>query len=226
MRQNTVLNDQFVAEGLQRLQEQAFAVGGPGYQTQELVNTSVIQQTMTRRCEDVRRSSQWGFVDFSNRFSTEGIDDWLLEVRSRCYVLGVGTRVTYRVFLYPDMPGWLEVFDEEILTDGLFDTSGSNDPSDARTLKSELIAFPRTVDNIPEWMWTTFKAEAITPPLYNPELRTVDYDNKRRPVTDRGTDFSVEPTVIDPSLKPGVFARLCKKLTRRQHLTRLWGHWA
>ncbi|MFI2563990.1 hypothetical protein [Paenarthrobacter sp. NPDC018779] len=202
----------FVAEGLERLKAEAFREGGPGDKAQELVSTSVIQQSMSRRCEDVRRGSQWGFLDFSNRFSTETIDDWLLEVRSRCYSPGVGTWVSYRVFLYPDAPGRLEVFDEEILTDGLFAASGWNDPSDADTLRSELLAFPRTVDNIPEWMWTVFRAEGVTPPIYNPELKTVDYDNKRRPVTDRGTDFSVEPTVIDPSLESGVLSRIGKKL--------------
>ncbi|MFK0004265.1 hypothetical protein [Paenarthrobacter sp. NPDC090522] len=63
-------------------------------------------------------------------------------------------------------------------------------------------------------MWTVFRAEGVTPPIYNPELKTVDYDNRRRPVTDRGTVFSVEPTVIDPSLESGVLSRIGKKLFR------------
>ncbi|MFK0006969.1 hypothetical protein ACIQTZ_07945 [Paenarthrobacter sp. NPDC090520] len=52
----------------------------------------------------------------------------------------------------------------------------------------------------------------MTPPIYNPEFKSVDWKNRRRPVTDRGTDFSVEPTVIDPALDPGVLSRIGKKL--------------
>ncbi|MGF4045180.1 hypothetical protein ACX800_12785 [Paenarthrobacter nitroguajacolicus] len=113
------------------------------------------------------------------------------------------------MFLYPDAPGRLEVFDEELLTKGLFASSGSQrSPSDAATWKSELIAFPRTAENIPEWMRDIFRSEGVTPPIYNPEFESVDWENRRRPVTERGTDFTVEPTVIDPSLEPGVFAKI------------------
>lgn len=213
MRRSVVIDTPFVAAGLARLQAEAFSEGGPGYGAQEVVSTSVVQQSLSRRCEAVRINGQWGFPSFSARFSDEAMDDWLLEVRERCYGPGEGTWITYRVLLYPDVPGRLEVFDEELLTQGLFASSGSQrSPSDASTWKSELIAFPRTADNIPEWMWAAFRAEDIAPPLYNPELRTVDWDNRRRPVTDRGTDFTVEPTVIDPSLEPGVFAKISKKL--------------
>ena len=52
----------------------------------------------------------------------------------------------------------------------------------------------------------------MTPPIYDSDLKTVDWDNRRRPVTERGTDFAVESTVIDPSLEPGVFAKIGKKL--------------
>ncbi|MFC8039236.1 hypothetical protein ACFUOZ_07765 [Paenarthrobacter sp. NPDC057355] len=61
-------------------------------------------------------------------------------------------------------------------------------------------------------MQETFRAGNITPPLYNPDLRTVDWDNRRRPVTERGTDFTEEPSVINPSLELGVFAKISKKL--------------
>ncbi len=60
----------------------------------------------------------------------------------------------------------------------------------------------------PEWMRDIFRSEGVTPPIYNPEFESVDWENRRRPVTERGTDFTVEPTVIDPSLEPGVFAKI------------------
>jgi hypothetical protein len=68
------------------------------------------------------------------------------------------------------------------------------------------------LDNIPDWMLGIFRAEGVTPPVYNAELRCVDWNNKRRPVTDRGTDLSIEPTVIDQAQEPGVFAKIGKKL--------------
>ncbi len=40
----------------------------------------------------------------------------------------------------------------------------------------------------------------------------MEWKNRRRPVTERGTDLTVEPTIIDPSLEPGVFAKIAKKL--------------
>jgi hypothetical protein len=85
-------------------------------------------------------------------------------------------------------------------------------PSEAASWTQQLVAYPRTADNIPAWIWDVFRAEGVTPPVYNPEFKSVDWNNKRRPVTERGTDVTVEPTVIDPSLEPGAFARIGKKL--------------
>jgi hypothetical protein len=59
------------------------------------------------------------------------------------------------------------------------------------------------VDNIPHWMWAALRAEGMTAPVYNPDLKTVDWDNKRLPVSDAGTDFSVDPVIIDPTKEPG-----------------------
>ncbi|MFC8039233.1 hypothetical protein ACFUOZ_07750 [Paenarthrobacter sp. NPDC057355] len=207
------LHDEFVREGLKRLQLEAFSERGPGSGAEEVVSTSVVQQAMSRRYDDVKRNGQWEQADISSDFSDEAMDRWLLELRERCYVIGEGTWMTCRVFLYPDQPGRLEVFDEELLTKGLHSTSGRlNAPSSAATLTSELLAFPRTAENIPSWIQDAFASEGVTPPLYNPEFNSVDWNNRRRPVTERGTDFTVEPTIIDPSLKPGVFAKIGKRL--------------
>lgn len=58
----------------------------------------------------------------------------------------------------------------------------------------------------------TLRGEGIPPPVYNPELKTVDWDNRRLPVTDSGTDFSAEPVVIDPLKEPGIFSKISQKL--------------
>ena len=55
-------------------------------------------------------------------------------------------------------------------------------------------------------------AGGVSPPLYNPELKTVDWGNKRLPVTDSGTDLSADPVIIDPSQEPGFFSKIGQKL--------------
>jgi hypothetical protein len=61
-------------------------------------------------------------------------------------------------------------------------------------------------------MWDVFRADGVSPPVYNADLKTVDWDNKRLPVSDTGTDFSVDPAVIDPAKEPGVFSKISKKI--------------
>ncbi len=111
----------------------------------------------------------------------------------------------------PDSDGRLETFDFELFRpdsdDGIPDR-----PADALTLFQDLKAFPRTLDNIPQWMWRVFRAEGVTPPVYNPQLQTVEWANKRLPVNEKGTDFSAQPEFIDPSKEPSVFAKIGKKL--------------
>ncbi|MFJ4028295.1 hypothetical protein ACIPWF_13050 [Paenarthrobacter sp. NPDC089989] len=89
------------------------------------------------------------------------------------------------------------------------------EPAVAKHWAQHLLYYPRTVDNIPPWMWDIFRAEGITPPVYNPQFHSVDWKNRRRPVTERGTDLTAEPTIIDPSKEPGRFAKFTKKLFSR-----------
>ncbi|WP_243753199.1 hypothetical protein [Paenarthrobacter sp. MSM-2-10-13] len=161
----------------------------------------------------MQADSGMSFMAGERRFSREAWNDWLEECRLLAYRRGAGTWTTAEVAIFPDRPGQLQLFDEERLErdpDG--DWYPGEHPSDANVWAEELLHFPRTADNIPEWMWNIFRAEDLTPPIYNPELQSVDWKNRRRPVTDKGTDFSVEPAVIDPSLEPGVFSKISKKL--------------
>ncbi|MFK0007277.1 hypothetical protein ACIQTZ_09500 [Paenarthrobacter sp. NPDC090520] len=150
------------------------------------------------------------------RFSHAAWNDWLETCRVLAYQPGHGTWTTAEVVVFPDSAGEASFFDEEHLE---LDADGEwypgQRPSNASAWAQELYAFPRTVDNIPAWMWDIFRAEGVTPPIYNPQFNSVDWKNRRRPVTDRGTDFSVEPTIIDPSKEPGKFARFSNKLLRR-----------
>jgi hypothetical protein len=206
-------NDPFVIEGLERLRREAFGPSGFAVGASELVDVLVHRRTNTfwtgrMYVEGVRTHRGSGL-----RFSDEALDDWLDECRERAYVLGVGTWTTAEVHIYPEQPGRLDLFDEEHLER---DTYGEwfpgGHPSGAATWIQQLLAYPRTAENIPAWMWDIFRAEDVTPPVYDPELKCVDWNNKRRPVTERGTDLSVEPTVIDSSQEPGVFAKIGKKL--------------
>ncbi|XAS68078.1 hypothetical protein V3C33_01725 [Micrococcaceae bacterium Sec5.7] len=213
MRASATVDDPFIRAGLVRLQQEAFAEGGLGYGADEVVSTSVPRQVMGQRSEDILRNGVWGYRNGFLDFSHEAMDAWVLELRRHLYVVGAGTWVTYRFHVFPAADGRLEVFDEEIFP---LDESGKPDwassPATAGDLHGELVAFPRTVDNIPAWMWEVFRAEGVMPPVYNPVLRTVDWKNRRLPVTEDGTDFSVDDMVIDPSKEPGFFSKIGRKL--------------
>jgi len=200
-----------VTSGLRRLQVETFKEGGLGSCAQEVVSTSVIHQAWSRRTEEILRDGVWGARSFSLDFSREAMSQWLKQIRRESYVLGAGTWTSCKVYLYPDSDGRLEVFDVELLRLA-HETTIPDRPADALTLFQDLKAFPRTLDNIPQWMWTVFRAEGITPPVYNPQLQMVEWANKRLPVTENGTDFSVQPEIIDPSKEPGIFAKIGKKL--------------
>lgn len=151
--------------------------------------------------------------DRHEEFSYEALIVWLDECRSRSYEPGSGTWTTAEVHVYPTRPGIVEVFEEEHLQkmhDGSWYPGAQ--PADASLWARQLLAYPRTADRIPRWMWDIFKAENVTPPLYNPDFRSVDWNNRRYPVAEWGTDFSAGPSVIDPALKPGFFASISKKL--------------
>lgn len=213
MLRGTVVTSRFIEQGLVQLQAETFAAGGLGFGAEEVVSTSLVQQGMSRRYENVLRAGGWGYPDFEKDFSHELMDVWLLNVRMELYVPGRGTYKTYRVHLFPDAPGRLEVFYEEILTAGLFGAPEDADPpANAADVRSELKAFPRTVDNIPKWMWDALRVGGVTSPVYNPELKTVDWENRRLPVIDSGTDFSVHPVIIDPSKEPGFSSKIGAKL--------------
>lgn len=200
-----------VDNGLQRLRTEAFAQGGLGFGAEAIISHTIIHQAWSRRTEDILQNGVWGFIHSFQDFSVESMDYWLKDIRRSSYVPGIGTWTSCKVYLYPDSDGKLETFDTEVLRPAQ-ETTIPDRPADALTLFQDLKAFPRTLDNIPQWMWTVFRAEGVTPPVYNAQLNTVEWANKRLPVTENGTDFSVEPEIIDPSKEPGVFAKIGKKL--------------
>jgi hypothetical protein len=137
---------------------------------------------------------------------------WLDEFKRSAFRPGSGGWITVQVHVFPDAPGLVQVFDDEIPASGGMGGAASRRLGTAGALTSELLAFPRTVDNIPQWMWEVFRAEGATPPVYNPDLKTADWDNKGLPVTGEGTDCAVDPVIIDPTKEPGEFSKISKKL--------------
>lgn len=205
----------FVQSGLQRLSDEAFGEAGFARGMDEVVHVLIHRRTNTLGHGHMVSD---GDILFTGRtdaesFSYEALNVWLDECRILAYSPGRGSWTTAEVHVFPNTHGRLELFDEEHLEkDAQGNWPPGGRPASASTWAQQLLAFPRTVDNIPSWMWDIFRAEGVTPPIYNPEFNSVDWNNKRRPVTERGTDFTVEPTVIDASLEPGVFARIGKKL--------------
>jgi hypothetical protein len=207
--------DPFVIAGLERLSKEAFGASGFAVGTDEVVHVLVHRRTNTLGYGHKVAGNMTIYKgrSFEDDFSHEALNRWLDACRNLAYRPGLGTWTTAEIHVYPDKPGRVDFFDEEHLerdSDGEWYAGGR--PADAAIWAQQLLAYPRTLDNIPDWMWEIFRAEGVAPPVYNAELRCVDWNNKRRPVTDSGTDFSTEPTIIDPSLEPGVFAKIGKKL--------------
>jgi hypothetical protein len=206
-------SDQFIVSGLERLQQEAFGSSGFAVGMDEVVATLVHRSSTSSWHGTMKSGSAVTYLSGAKRFSRDAWNAWLDECRLRSYEPGKGTWTTAEVRIFPNLPGRVEFFDEERLErDPAGDWYPGEHPAGAATWAKELLRYPRTAGNIPSWMWNIFRSEGVTPPIYNPEFESVDWNNRRRPVTERGTDFTVEPTVIDPSLEPGVFARIGKKL--------------
>ncbi|MFF2844220.1 hypothetical protein [Paenarthrobacter sp. NPDC057981] len=208
-------SEPFVEIGLQRLSGEAFGPDGFAQHMDEVVHVLIHRRTSTFGFGHVVSGDNHIYTGRSDtdRFSYDGLNVWLDECRFLAYSPGVGTWTTAIIHVFPNRPGRLDLYDEELLEkDAQGNWPPGGGPANALTWAQQLLAFPRSAANIPPWLWDIFKAEDVTPPIYNPEFNSVDWKNRRRPVTDRGTDFTVEPTIIDPSLEPGVFAKIGRKL--------------
>ncbi|MFJ5955359.1 hypothetical protein ACIQC5_05300 [Paenarthrobacter sp. NPDC092416] len=206
-------SEALVAQGLERLHEEAFGSTGFALGMDEVVDIVIKRPSSTYRRGHMKSGTKVVQRERDAKYSREALSKWLDDCRMLAFVPGRGTWTTAEVHVFAESTGQLNLFDEEHL-DRMPNGNwypGAH-PSGAGTWAQQLLAYPRTPDNIPSWMWDIFRAEGVTPPVYNPEFKSVDWKNRRRPVTERGTDFTVEPTVIDPSLEPGVFAKIGKKL--------------
>lgn len=205
----------FVQDGLVRLSAEAFGPTGFAKGMDEVVHVLVHRRTNTfghgHMLSDGRIIHK-GRTD-SEDFSFGGLGLWLDKCRELAYRKGQGTWTTAEVHLVPDAPGRLDLFDEErVQRDVHGNWPSGGEPAGAATWAQQLLAYPRTADNIPDWMWGIFRSEEVTPPVYNLQLGCVEWNNRRRPVSDRGTDFSAEPTIIDSTQEPGTFGKIAKKL--------------
>lgn len=205
------LNSPQVATGLERLHKEAFSPSGAGFVADDIKISAVLHEGWSRMTEATWLRGVPQSQDFSVTFSEEATTNWMYELRRSSYVVGQGTWTSCVIRVSQSGDNYIEVFDEEIIRPEK-PTKIPDRPADVKTWARDLKAFPKTIDNIPSWMSEIFRAEGIIPPIYNPEFQSVDWKNRRRQVTDRGTDFSIEPVVIDPTLEPGVFAKIGKKL--------------
>lgn len=91
------------------------------------------------------------------------------EAKLAAYVKGRGTWIFLRVVLRPDAaPTVEELFDREIVGSGPLEH-----PASAAQLVGELAVFPRTRENIPDWMIQTIEAAGEPVPVLDPETDMV-----------------------------------------------------
>lgn len=200
-----------VQTALEALQKACMGPDGAFAEVDELVITQSTFSGFSHRYGDMRIGDTWTFTTGRYRVPVSALG-WLGEFKRSAFRPGFGSWITVRVHVFPDTPGFVEVFDDEISASGGAGGVASRRVGTAGVLTSELLAFPRTADNIPQWMWDVFRSDGVSPPVYNADLNTMDWDNKRLPVSDTGTDFSVDPVIIDPTKEPGVFSKISKKI--------------
>lgn len=206
-------SEPLILKGLDRLYDEAFGASGFALGMDEVVDIVVYRSSSTYKRGHMLSEGRLVQRDLNAMYSREALNRWLDTCRVWAYEPGVGTWTTAEVHVFADRSGRLDLFDEEHLerdSDG--DWYPGAQPSGAASWAEQLLTFPRTAENIPNWMWVIFRAEGVTPPLYNSDFESVDWKNKRWPVTERGTDLSVEPKLIDQSQEQGVFAKIGKKL--------------
>ncbi|MBT2584484.1 hypothetical protein [Arthrobacter sp. ISL-95] len=196
----------YIQEGLRRLQQEALDSGILG-EHQEVRIEVTIRGTSFYRYQTFPQPSPGG-PSVHIPFSENALDSWAEELKRRSYVPGVGTWMKVEIQLHKDAPGQVKFLDDNVTSPAHQFEVGPK----PKEYIVELAAFPRTPDRIPPWMWAIFKEAELQPPIYNPEFKAVDWKNKRRPVSDLGTDLTAESVVIDTSLEPGVFAKIGRKL--------------
>ncbi len=147
-------------------------------------------------------------------FSDDFLATWLDECHVRAYKRGTGTWTTAEVHIYPDRPGRLDLFEEEILErmpDGHWyprSTSVWSRSLGAAAPRVSSVARQYSRLDVGDFSGRGGKS---SPPL-QPRAPVGGLEEPASTVTDRGTDFAAEPIIIDPSLEPGVFAKISKKL--------------
>ena len=197
---------EFIKEGLRQLQQEAFASDAVQGHDEVAVMLSIRGSTLHRY--QATPQPVPGGPSVHVPFSDAALDSWAEELKKRSYIPGAGTWTMIKVHLYRNREGRVEIFEDDDSTANIESEPGLS----MEECLLELAAFPRTADRIPAWMWKMFNEADAQPPVYNPELQCVEWKNKRRPVTGRGTDLSAPATLIQASPEPGVFTKISKKL--------------
>jgi hypothetical protein len=108
------------------------------------------------------RDGEWGPFSFDRLKPASGV---FKRAKVDSYIKGRGAwiclRVTLDRFGEPEIE---EIFDEEIVGTGPLDH-----PASAAQLVGELVVFPRTRENIPDWMIQTIEAAGEPVPVLDPE---------------------------------------------------------
>ena len=121
-------------------------------------------QKLTSRC---RKSGEW--VPFRRREKLTMDKNSFKQAKAASYSKGRGAWIFMRVTLRPDAePIVEELFDREIVGTGMLD-----EPASAGQLVADLAMFPRTRDNIPDWMVQTIEAADQPVPVLDLETDTV-----------------------------------------------------
>jgi hypothetical protein len=129
-------------------------------------------QKLAAYCLD---GSEWKSLSVFDAFDFD--PDVLESAKLVSYAKGRGAAVCVQVTLRPDSETVIAArFDEEIVSSHALAAKAS-----AAQLTAELVRFPRTRDNIPEWMVQTIEAAGEPVPVLIPETDMVVAGDESRP---------------------------------------------
>lgn len=129
---------------------------------------------------DYRIRDDWNWFKGNGHFPPGG--NAFERLKRLKFEAGPGSWISIKVHLFPDRDPYAEfIYDREISFDGPLER-----PASAGSIYRELVAFPRTAENIPAWMREKIEGAGEEVPVFDPATNEIVIGENRYPFTEPG----------------------------------------
>ncbi|GAB3564387.1 hypothetical protein [Spelaeicoccus albus] len=133
-----------------------------------------------RLAYDYRVGETWDWFKRSDFFENDSSE--YNELKRLAFEPGLGSWISLKIHLFPDRDPYAEfIRDEEIMFGGVLDH-----PAKAGSIYRELVAYPRTAENIPSWMREKITEAGEEVPVFDSETSEIIIGENRYPFTEPG----------------------------------------